>query len=58
MRGYRFEFCWFILLVLMLLFTPSPSAQSLSWTDFAWDCDSIMGWCIGIGEDFLESRLF
>ena len=54
MRGYRFEFCWFILLVLILWFTPSPSAQMLSWADLAWDCDSVMGWCLGLGEDFLQ----
>jgi hypothetical protein len=48
MRDYRFECCWFLLLVLIVLFTPSPSwAQALSWADLAFDCDDVMGWCLG-----------
>jgi hypothetical protein len=50
-RRYRFECCWFLVLFLILLFDPSSSsAQSLSWADFAFDCDWYSGWCIGMLE--------
>ena len=53
-RDYRFECCWLVLLILLVLFTPSPSsAQALSWADLAYDCDSISGWCIGALEQLL-----
>jgi hypothetical protein len=49
-RDYRLECCWFVLLVLIVLLTPSSSAQALSWADLAFDCDSVTGWCIGFGD--------
>ena len=55
LRSYRFELCWLALLILVLLLTPRPaSAQALSWWDFAGDCSSDSGWCIGFrhGPDF------
>jgi hypothetical protein len=58
-RDYRFECCWFLILVLIVLFTPSRSwAQSMSWADLAFDCDSVMGWCLGIDVAPMFRQLF
>ena len=46
LREYRFECCWLVLLIALVLLSPArSSAQGFAWLDFALDCESTMGWC-------------
>jgi hypothetical protein len=46
-RECRFELCWLVILIVIVLLTPArSSAQGFNWLDFAMDCDGSMGWCL------------
>ncbi len=46
-RGYGFELCWLLLIILIFGSTPVRTAIiAFNWEDIAFDCESSNGWCI------------